>query len=54
MLVLERLIEHFRARDGARSTTMGDYAARWKSRNVRADWADAHGVQTGSNSLRSL
>ena len=52
--MLERLIEYFRSHDGVRFSTMGDYAARWKSRNTLDNWAVAHGTLTGANSIRSL
>jgi hypothetical protein len=44
MLLLERLIEHFKAQTGVIFESMGDYAARWKEANPLNNWKQKHPV----------
>ena len=54
ILLLERLIERFRACDGVRFTTLGDYARRWKAQNPLEAWKAANPLRTGKNSIATL
>lgn len=45
LMMLERLIETFKSAGGVRFTTLGDYAAAWRSANPLAQWARSGAAQ---------
>ncbi len=47
MLMLERLIGHFRSRDGVVFETLGSYVRRWKTDNPVNQWKAANRIYVG-------
>lgn len=51
MLMLERLLVHFRAQDNVVFDTMHNYASRWQAANPRDAWEAANSDLTGANAI---
>ena len=52
--LLDRLIKRFKACEGVRFATLGQYATEWKQANPLVDWKARNPLRTGQASLRSL
>jgi peptidoglycan/xylan/chitin deacetylase (PgdA/CDA1 family) len=54
IMLLERLIRRFKACEGVRFSTLGDYAQTWKQANPLQDWMGRNKFRTGETSIQSL
>lgn len=54
IMMLDRLIQRMKACEGVHFTTLGAYAAEWKSQNPLAKWKLENPMRTGVNSFSSL
>jgi peptidoglycan/xylan/chitin deacetylase (PgdA/CDA1 family) len=52
--MLQRLIDHFRSRDGVVFERLGDAAARWKAENPIEQWKAANPVYTGVGAITEI
>jgi peptidoglycan-N-acetylglucosamine deacetylase len=53
MLMLERLIDYFKGREGAVFETLGEYVERWKADNPLERWKAANPLYAGDTSRRA-